>query len=164
MASSWWDPNGDCCLLHRLIPTRLSFIRQHVLSHLTFSSSTTLSPDQPFTSLRFLDVGCGGASSPSPWHATARRCLVSTLAFPMSKSPHPTPLSTLPSLISPINTSLPNNSSAHPPLLYSTSCAHSSQHSPEPLRANDASHDLVSLRARGIDSSNSVSVQHPINE
>ena len=60
MSSAWWDVSGEFCLLHRMNPTRLSFIRQHVVQHFRSSSLSTLPPFQPFTSLTFLDVGCGG--------------------------------------------------------------------------------------------------------
>jgi 2-polyprenyl-6-hydroxyphenyl methylase / 3-demethylubiquinone-9 3-methyltransferase len=55
-ADAWWDPNGRFRELHRFNPVRLRFIRSQLLAHFK-RAATAL---QPFTSLRLLDIGCGG--------------------------------------------------------------------------------------------------------
>jgi 2-polyprenyl-6-hydroxyphenyl methylase/3-demethylubiquinone-9 3-methyltransferase len=55
-AQSWWDPEGTFRPLHRLNPTRLSFIRDRLLPHFGRESSAL----SPFAGLSLLDIGCGG--------------------------------------------------------------------------------------------------------
>lgn len=56
MAEEWWDPAGKFRALHRLNPTRLSFIRDRLA---VYFGRDPLS-DRPLRDLRLLDVGCGG--------------------------------------------------------------------------------------------------------
>jgi 2-polyprenyl-6-hydroxyphenyl methylase/3-demethylubiquinone-9 3-methyltransferase len=56
MADEWWDPNGKFKPLHLFNPTRLAFIRRHVSGHFDLDARTRT----PFSSLRLLDIGCGG--------------------------------------------------------------------------------------------------------
>ncbi len=61
-ADSWWDPEGGFRPLHRLNPTRLGFIRQHLVAHFG-RSATSL---RPFDGLTLLDIGCGGGLIAEP--------------------------------------------------------------------------------------------------
>lgn len=56
MADEWWDPSGKFKPLHKFNPVRLAYIRDQVISHFKLDETAR----QPFTGLRFLDIGCGG--------------------------------------------------------------------------------------------------------
>ena len=56
MAEEWWDPKGKFKPLHKFNPVRLTYIREHLLSH--FGRDGTAM--RPFEGLSILDVGCGG--------------------------------------------------------------------------------------------------------
>ncbi len=62
MADEWWDPHGRFRPLHRLNPTRLAFIRDHICGH--FARDRT--KHTPFDGLAILDVGCGGGLLTEP--------------------------------------------------------------------------------------------------
>lgn len=55
-ADKWWDENGPFKPLHRLNPTRLSYIKQQICAHYGLDAKAI----QPFKKLNILDVGCGG--------------------------------------------------------------------------------------------------------
>jgi len=61
-AEAWWDPEGPFRPLHRLNPTRLGFIRQHLAAHFGRSVSSL----RPFEGLTVLDIGCGGGLVAEP--------------------------------------------------------------------------------------------------
>jgi 2-polyprenyl-6-hydroxyphenyl methylase / 3-demethylubiquinone-9 3-methyltransferase len=61
-ADAWWDPEGSFRPLHRLNPTRLGFIRQHLVAHFGRSTSSL----RPFEGLALLDIGCGGGLIAEP--------------------------------------------------------------------------------------------------
>jgi 2-polyprenyl-6-hydroxyphenyl methylase/3-demethylubiquinone-9 3-methyltransferase len=61
-AEAWWDPEGPFRPLHRLNPTRLGFIRQHLAPHFGRSVSSL----RPFEGLALLDIGCGGGLVAEP--------------------------------------------------------------------------------------------------
>jgi len=61
-AETWWDPEGSFRPLHRLNPTRLGFIRQHLVTHFGRNSSSL----RPFEGLTLLDIGCGGGLIAEP--------------------------------------------------------------------------------------------------
>jgi polyprenyldihydroxybenzoate methyltransferase/3-demethylubiquinol 3-O-methyltransferase len=50
LASTWWDPHGPSRMLHLMNPLRHDFIRRCHASQ----------PSPPPSSLRYLDIGCGG--------------------------------------------------------------------------------------------------------
>ena len=56
MAETWWDPNGPFKPLHQLNPTRLAFIKDQICRNFNLDATA----DKPFSSLRILDIGCGG--------------------------------------------------------------------------------------------------------
>jgi 2-polyprenyl-6-hydroxyphenyl methylase/3-demethylubiquinone-9 3-methyltransferase len=61
-AAAWWDPEGGFRPLHGLNPTRLGFIRQHLVAHFRRNSSSL----RPFEGLALLDIGCGGGLIAEP--------------------------------------------------------------------------------------------------
>jgi len=61
-AEAWWDPEGSFRPLHRLNPTRLAFIRQHLVTHFGRASFSL----RPFEGLRLLDIGCRGGLVAEP--------------------------------------------------------------------------------------------------
>jgi 2-polyprenyl-6-hydroxyphenyl methylase/3-demethylubiquinone-9 3-methyltransferase len=56
MAEEWWDPKGKFKPLHKFNPVRLSYIREHLLTHFRLDGTAM----RPFEGLTILDVGCGG--------------------------------------------------------------------------------------------------------
>ena len=61
-AEAWWDPEGSFRALHRINPTRLGFIRQHLTAHFRRDRSSL----RPFDGLTLLDIGCGGGLIAEP--------------------------------------------------------------------------------------------------
>ncbi len=62
MASEWWDPKGKFRPLHKFNPTRIGFLRKHIVSHFALDGSDR----QPLKGLRILDIGCGGGLVSEP--------------------------------------------------------------------------------------------------
>lgn len=62
MAAAWWDPDGDFRPLHRLNPTRLTYIRDRVAGRLDRDPLE----DKPLQGLKLLDIGCGGGLLSEP--------------------------------------------------------------------------------------------------
>lgn len=62
MAAEWWDPRGKFRPLHKIGTARLAFIRNHVVRHFGLKDGAL----RPYTSLGFLDVGCGGGLVSEP--------------------------------------------------------------------------------------------------
>ncbi len=56
IAEAWWDPDGDFKPLHKLNPTRLTYIRDQICAHLERDSKSL----RPFEGLTICDIGCGG--------------------------------------------------------------------------------------------------------
>lgn len=56
LSSQWWDPSGPFSPLHRLNPSRCTFIRQAACQHFGLDPCHP----EPLHGLRILDVGCGG--------------------------------------------------------------------------------------------------------
>lgn len=62
IADEWWDPKGKFRPLHKFNPTRLSFIRNTAEAHFDLDRSAR----KPLSSLRLLDIGCGGGLVSEP--------------------------------------------------------------------------------------------------
>lgn len=62
IAEEWWDPFGNFRPLHKLNPTRLTYIRDQICRH--FGRDHT--KDRPLTGLGLLDIGCGGGLLSEP--------------------------------------------------------------------------------------------------
>jgi len=56
LSKDWWNPNGKFKPLHLFNPTRISFIRNKLISHFKLNSSSKT----PLQNLKILDIGCGG--------------------------------------------------------------------------------------------------------
>ena len=56
MAQDWWNPNGKFKPLHIFNPTRISFIKDKLISHFELNSNS----EKPLKKLKILDIGCGG--------------------------------------------------------------------------------------------------------
>ncbi len=56
LAAEWWNPDGKFGVLHKFNPVRLDYIREQVTARLRIDPNQR----EPFKSLRFLDIGCGG--------------------------------------------------------------------------------------------------------
>jgi 2-polyprenyl-6-hydroxyphenyl methylase / 3-demethylubiquinone-9 3-methyltransferase len=63
LASQWWDPEGKLKPLHRLNPTRLTYLRDKIAGHFGRDTTTV----RPFGGLRLLDIGCGGGLVSEPF-------------------------------------------------------------------------------------------------
>ncbi|KAL7635150.1 UNVERIFIED_CONTAM: hypothetical protein RMT77_014136 [Armadillidium vulgare] len=59
LASSWWDPNGECKPLHSLNKLRVELIRKGLHESKACDPNFLHGP-QPLKGLKILDVGCGG--------------------------------------------------------------------------------------------------------
>ncbi len=64
LAAKWWDVTGEFAPLHRFNPTRVKFIRETCVDHYQLNHRDRT----PFTSLRLLDVGCGGGLLSEPMY------------------------------------------------------------------------------------------------
>ncbi|MCZ8184363.1 MAG: bifunctional 2-polyprenyl-6-hydroxyphenol methylase/3-demethylubiquinol 3-O-methyltransferase UbiG [Beijerinckiaceae bacterium] len=62
LAETWWDPNGPMKPLHRLNPTRLTFLRRVLATH--FGRDTRAL--DAFSGLSLLDLGCGAGLVAEP--------------------------------------------------------------------------------------------------
>ena len=56
LAEEWWDPEGSFRPLHRLNPTRLTYIRDRLCAHFGRDPGSLRSLE----GLRIVDIGCGG--------------------------------------------------------------------------------------------------------
>ena len=56
MAQDCWDPNGKFKPLHVFNPTRISFIKDKLISHFELNPNN----EKPLEKLKILDIGCGG--------------------------------------------------------------------------------------------------------
>lgn len=55
-AARWWDVNGPFAPLHKLNPTRLSYLRERIDAHYGCDPKSL----SPYKKLSLLDIGCGG--------------------------------------------------------------------------------------------------------
>jgi 2-polyprenyl-6-hydroxyphenyl methylase/3-demethylubiquinone-9 3-methyltransferase len=62
LAEDWWDETGPMAPLHKLNPVRLAYIRDRLCDHAGRSAESRT----PLSSLRILDIGCGGGLLSEP--------------------------------------------------------------------------------------------------
>ena len=62
IASEWWDPDGKFRPLHRLNPTRLSYIRDQATRHFALAPKAM----KLMRGLSVVDIGCGGGLLSEP--------------------------------------------------------------------------------------------------
>jgi 2-polyprenyl-6-hydroxyphenyl methylase/3-demethylubiquinone-9 3-methyltransferase len=62
LAHTWWDLDGEFGQLHKLNPARISFIREHVLTHF----GRERAQPKPLAGLSVVDLGCGGGLLTEP--------------------------------------------------------------------------------------------------
>ena len=56
LSKDWWNPNGKFKPLHLFNPTRVSFIKDKLISHFKLDAFS----ERPLQNLKILDIGCGG--------------------------------------------------------------------------------------------------------
>ena len=56
IADEWWDINGKFKPLHVFNPTRISYIKDKLISHFELNPNS----EKPLKKLKILDIGCGG--------------------------------------------------------------------------------------------------------
>lgn len=62
LAAEWWDESGPMKPLHKLGPVRIQYLKNRICSHIGIDSAV----DQPFQTLKILDIGCGGGLVSEP--------------------------------------------------------------------------------------------------
>lgn len=62
IADEWWDETGKFAPLHRMNPTRLSYLKAQILRHYGQHTQNA----QPLYGLNILDIGCGGGLVSEP--------------------------------------------------------------------------------------------------
>lgn len=59
VADEWWDENGSFKPLHKLNPTRITYLRQQIDTHFKLDTGESYRPYKD-KKLDILDIGCGG--------------------------------------------------------------------------------------------------------
>jgi 2-polyprenyl-6-hydroxyphenyl methylase/3-demethylubiquinone-9 3-methyltransferase len=62
IAAEWWNPDGKFGVLHKFNPVRLAWIKEQVTARFARDPLAR----QPYSGLRFLDIGCGGGLLSEP--------------------------------------------------------------------------------------------------
>ena len=62
IADEWWDANGKFKPLHVFNPVRIKYIKEKCISHFNLKGNG----DKPLSSLKILDIGCGGGLISEP--------------------------------------------------------------------------------------------------
>ena len=62
IAAEWWDIFGKFAPLHKLNPTRISYVRDQLIRHFSCDGESAT----PLNNLSLLDIGCGGGLMAEP--------------------------------------------------------------------------------------------------
>ena len=62
LSKDWWNPNGKFKPLHLFNPTRISFIKDKLITHFNLDPNSK----EPLQNLKILDIGCGGGLLSEP--------------------------------------------------------------------------------------------------
>ena len=66
LSDQWWDMRGPMAMLHAFTPIRVDYILAHVERFWPRKARSASSASRPLTSLRILDIGCGGGLLAEP--------------------------------------------------------------------------------------------------
>ncbi len=61
MANEWWDPEGKFKPLHKFNPTRIKYIKEHIINNFKLKNKL-----RPLSGINILDIGCGGGLLSEP--------------------------------------------------------------------------------------------------
>lgn len=61
LAEEWWNPSGKFKPLHKFNPSRIQYIKDHVIKHYKLNNK-----QNSFKKLKLLDIGCGGGLLSEP--------------------------------------------------------------------------------------------------
>ncbi len=61
LAEEWWNPSGKFKPLHKFNPSRIQYIKEHVIKHYKLNNKQNL-----FKKFKLLDIGCGGGLLSEP--------------------------------------------------------------------------------------------------
>lgn len=62
IADEWWDERGKFAPLHKLNPTRISYLRDQIIRHFSCACESAT----PLNNLSLVDIGCGGGLISEP--------------------------------------------------------------------------------------------------
>ena len=64
LADEWWDVNGKFKPLHTFNPIRIEYIKEKCIFHFELNNLK----DKPLSSIKVLDIGCGGGLVSEPMY------------------------------------------------------------------------------------------------
>ena len=64
LADEWWDVNGKFKPLHAFNPIRIEYIKEKCIFHFELNNLK----DKPLSSIKVLDIGCGGGLVSEPMY------------------------------------------------------------------------------------------------
>ncbi len=63
IANEWWDPEGKFKPLHKFNPTRIDYLKKHIIKHFNIKHDNK---NNPLNGINILDIGCGGGLLSEP--------------------------------------------------------------------------------------------------
>lgn len=66
IADEWWDERGKFAPLHRLNPTRITYLRDQITRHFSARLAANGQSATPLLNLSLVDIGCGGGLIAEP--------------------------------------------------------------------------------------------------